>query len=226
MRFLVRFLCFFLFSTVMLSQVAAMENKQSISISRSSNLLVLNDVDGTIYKCEENVVIDIYEAIKDPIISGDGKAIILSNRHFALIDDLKNCSNGTVKISSISSKVGSLQDVNVREKIYLALDIVSARPTSFLATVARWNSRINMINLPGAYISGVPLKVLHRNGFPYYQKPRISPDGRYVSPNGNLGCGLDDYPGVWDIRKKIKIVIDENDPEDAQIRCKNLFDSH
>ncbi|HCD1493002.1 TPA: hypothetical protein NBH38_005493, partial [Klebsiella pneumoniae] len=49
---------------------------------------------------------------------------------------------------------------------------------------------------------------------------KISANGKYVSPN-ELDCSVSSFPGVWDIIKKMKVIL----PDDAVIdsKCRQLF---
>jgi hypothetical protein len=38
----------------------------------------------------------------------------------------------------------------------------------------------------------------------------ISLDGRYVAPNGQIDCGEDAYPGVWNIQANKRVAADAN----------------
>ena len=172
------------------------------------------------------------EKLADPILSSDGKAVIVTNNKYVLLSDIKACDKKRVNIFSTPASSGDLKDVNVDEKIYLALDFVSTQPFTYLATVARFGSRKNIVNLPGAYISGMRVQRLQKNSFSYTQQPRISRDGRYVSPDGEFNCKTDGYPGVWDLktRKRLMIQSTESDFSDRQhdeeisSKCRELFE--
>jgi hypothetical protein len=73
-------------------------------------------------------------------LNSDGKAIILTSNKCVLLSDVKTCDAKQIRLFSIPARVGELKDINVDEKIYLALDFVSTQPFTYLATVAHFRS--------------------------------------------------------------------------------------
>ncbi|WP_167378503.1 hypothetical protein [Paraburkholderia aspalathi] len=144
--------------------------------------------------------------------SADGGALMVSERGYVVVSDLKVCRSGApVHVSEIPNGVGFLSDINVAKGVYVALDFVSTQPTLYLATVAKIGSKKNMVTLGGAYTGGKGVSQLKRAAFSASGDAGssvISPDGRYVAPNGQLDCGEDAYPGVWDIQKNKRVAMD------------------
>ncbi|GLS05363.1 hypothetical protein GCM10007860_25150 [Chitiniphilus shinanonensis] len=156
-------------------------------------------------------------------VSFDGEAVILSEREYVPVRGLVQCKEQVpVVVKEIPEGVGFLVDINIRKGIYLTLDFISTNPLSYLATVARIGHSKNIVSLPGAYVESADLQELQRYGFgfdPESDRPRISLSGRYVSPSGKIDCSSDAYPGVWDIKKKIKVTI-----SGSNSTCEQLFE--
>ncbi|WP_157651078.1 hypothetical protein [Burkholderia ubonensis] len=155
------------------------------------------------------------------VASYDRSAVIVSEQGYVKKNDLDNCQPGIpVRVHFIPDRVGFLSDINLRKNIYVALDFVNTRPFLYLATVAHVGSSKNIVMLNGAYISGKPLSQLRMHAFNASGEAGaslISPDGRYVAPDGVVSCTDDAFPGVWDIEKNKKVVLNENS-------CSALFD--
>ncbi|SOY60902.1 hypothetical protein CBM2586_A120079 [Cupriavidus phytorum] len=135
--------------------------------------------------------------------SFDGSALIVSATEYVPVRALLLCDRNPVDLRRIPSSAGSLVDVNIEHGLYLTVDVVSASPLSFLVTVARIGSSRNIMNIPGAYHSTLPLTKLQEYGFSYDEsraRGKVSPDGNYVAPNGEIDCSAHAYPGVWDIK--------------------------
>jgi hypothetical protein len=162
---------------------------------------------------------------KSPKLSFDKSAVILSDREYFGINSIKLCKQQPIRVNRIKSGVGTLIDINIPANLFLALDVISTSPLSFLATVAHLKSSRNLIDLPGAYVSNRNLKALQEQGFSYnaeFSQPRISISGRYVTPSGEVDCSENAYPGVWDLRDKKRVVF-QNPISDAQAKCEALF---
>jgi hypothetical protein len=146
-------------------------------------------------------------------VSFDKSAVIVSPRGYVTTQALEQCSSDvTLRISKIPDHVGTLSDINIKNRIYVALDLSSVRPLSWLAVVARIGSVKNMVTLPGAYIPGRSRSILKRQAFTSTGDERmaiISPDGKYVSPSGAMSCDQHAYPGVWDIQKNRRVITDD-----------------
>lgn len=146
------------------------------------------------------------------VVSADRRALIVSERGYVPLSDLQACRSGTpVRVREIPTGVGFLSDINVAKGVYVALDFVSTQPTLYLATVAKIGSKKNMVTLDGAYVGGKGVHQSQRAAFSASGDAGssvISPDGRYVAPNGQIDCGDDAYPGVWDIEANKRVTVD------------------
>jgi hypothetical protein len=197
----------------------------SLSLDSDPHVLVVKQEGIPEKKCH------FREKLDEPVLSGDGKAIIVASNKYVLLSDVQGCDEKQISMFSTPASAGELKDVNIDAKIYLALDFVSTQPFTYLATVAHFGSEKNIIGLPGAYISGVPVNRLQKNSFSYTLQPRISRDGRYVSSDGEINCKADSYPGVWDLKTKKRLVIqsagsdlsDRERDEEISLKCKKLF---
>ncbi|MFL9877152.1 hypothetical protein PQR63_02065 [Herbaspirillum rhizosphaerae] len=218
--------CFFLIG-IIFSANATEVSSSILDISLSQDSLVL------IIKKNESIEImcHFHEKLDKPVLSGDGNAIIVTSSQYVLMRDLESCGEKAITLFSTPKGSGELKDVNIDANTYLALDFVSTRPLTYLATIAKLGSRKNLIKLPGAYIEGASLKALQKNSFSYTRQPRISRNGRYVSPDGEMNCRDDSYPGVWDLKMKKKVLIrsaagnlsDSQRDAEIQMKCENLF---
>lgn len=162
------------------------------------------------------------------LLSHDGSALIISSTGYIPIARLQKCSSTPLRILNIPTNVGFLADINLDKGIYLSLDVVGAAPLSFLATVAKLGSKTNLSDLPGSYEPHDSIDILQASSFTYSEedKPKISPNGRYVSPSGRVDCGENAYPGVWDLTEAIRVVFTAKDGSDKEQHqeCLNLFE--
>lgn len=148
--------------------------------------------------------------------SSDGEALIVSDTEYVLVKDLLRCWGIRLEKNRIPDKVGTLVDINIKKGIYLTVDPISTSPLSFLATVARLGSSRGLTTIPGSYVKSYSVKKLQRFGFSYDEtraRGRFSVNGNYVSPNGEIDCSRDAYPGVWDIARNRKVIA----PHDVQV---------
>lgn len=136
--------------------------------------------------------------------SYDKSAVMVSETGYVLRQDLLACQTGrAVHVFSIPSNVGVLSDINISKDIYVALDFFSTQPLAYLATVARIGSSRNLVSVHGAYVAGRKLADYQKFAFGTSGDVGvavISPDGRFVAPDGQIDCTEDAYPGVWDIQ--------------------------
>lgn len=145
------------------------------------------------------------------VLSSDKSALIVSGRGYVPISALEQCKLGAT-ISSLMIPVnnGALSDINVDHGIYVALDLIAVRPARYLAIVSNVGSSKNLISLDGSYIRGMSMRQLRGKGFIAVDIPgtaRISKDGRFVAASGEIDCGNEAYPGVWDVKANKKILI-------------------
>ncbi|WP_155297062.1 hypothetical protein [Burkholderia glumae] len=155
------------------------------------------------------------------VASYDQSAVIISERGYVKKEDLDDCRPGNpVHVHLIPVRLGFLSDINISKGIYVALDFVGARPFRYLATVAHIGSSKNLVAIDGAYIPGKSLSLLRTHAFSASGEAGtslISPDGRFVAPDGVVSCAGDSFPGVWDIANNKKVILDDSS-------CSALFD--
>jgi hypothetical protein len=198
-----------LLATLSFSSIAQEHSREKITIGEQKNSIV--------YKRKNSETICLISVpIRELTLTGDGKALIIDINSYLLIDDLKKCSFESPKVYSTPKEAGALKDLNVNSKIYLALDFINVAPFRYLATVSKLGSTKNLIRLPGVNLSGQPLATLQQSGFLEIKQPRISPDGRFVSADGRIDCSLNRFPGIWDLKTKKRIYLDD-------LACKDLF---
>lgn len=156
--------------------------------------------------------------------SFDKSAVIVSDASFLRMSDILSCSGRPLIPTQIDPSIGILVDVNVSAKLFLTLDVVSTMPLAYLATVAKFGSKRNLVSLPGAYVEGLSLSDLQEHGFSYDpdEPPRIAPNGRYVSPGGAPDCASDAYPGVWDLMEGKRVIFVGMERK-VRDRCEALF---
>jgi hypothetical protein len=154
--------------------------------------------------------------------SYDETAIIISERGYIKRQQLNNCEDSIVHVSSIPEGVGFLSDINIGKDIYISLDLIGVRPPRYLATIARIGSDNSLVSIHGVYKRRVGISRLRKYGFPSLGQAgasTISIDGAYVAPNGVIDCSDVAYPGVWDIRRNGRVTTDEKS-------CAKLFMKH
>lgn len=144
------------------------------------------------------------------IESYDKSAVMVSETGYVTKEELAHCQTGhAVRVLSIPSNVGVLSDINISKGIYVALDFVTVQPFTYLATVARIGSSRNLVSINGAYVAGKKLNDLEKfsfGGSGDAGTSAISPNGRFVAPDGQIDCTEDAYPGVWDIQGNRRVV--------------------
>ena len=156
----------------------------------------------------------------------DGQTVIVSSEGFLARQALIGCGKQPLAVQKVPADAGILQDVNVGHGVYISLLPVSTQPISFLAIVGNIGSSKNLIELPGAFVDRQSEKVRLQNAFVYSddtdEHPRISIDGRYVSVSGEVDCSSEAYPGVWDLKRKRKVVVNGGERERKSL-CQALF---
>jgi hypothetical protein len=178
------------------------------------NNIIVASVDGQTKRC----ILDATPAYA--VESADGQAVMVSERGYVSISDLKDCRTGaSIHVSEIPEGVGFLSDINLPKGIYIALDFVSIQPNLYLATVARVRTKRNLVTLSGAYVGRKANGQLDSAAFSASGDAGssvISSNGRFVAPNGQIDCSRDAYPGIWDIRKNKRVFMNKN-------ACDDLF---
>lgn len=176
-------------------------------------------------------------------VTTDKKAMIFpypSNRYL-LIADVMACDKRGVKLHNspapINNDLHILQDINFDKHLYLTLMMATADDESqqrrWAAIIASFGNETNLIKEPGFFNETESPKV-GQLGFLIDSKTgsgMISPDGKYVAPDG-LDCVDDDtFPGTWDIEKKKRVVFPTKlgkwgkveNPDEIFAKCKKLF---
>jgi hypothetical protein len=181
-----------------------------------TNTLVLKRSDGVSSKCR------LARKLKgvEPKFNWSQDVVILTSTDYVGVADVLGCLGGSVSPSSVPQGVGFVVDVNLRKKLYLALDVVTAGTISYAATVAKLGSDRPIGNFPGEYARGKSMEKLQEEGFGYDDSApgRISRDGRYVSADGSMECAIYSHPGIWDLQTGKTVVRDDG--------CKSLFKQH
>jgi hypothetical protein len=164
---------------------------------------------GSSLKLDADHICLLSKAPRYAVESYDKSAVMVSEMDYVLKQDLLRCQTGhAVRVFSIPSNVGVLSDINVSKGIYVALDFVSTQPITYLATVARVGSSRNLVSINGAYVAGRKLADIKKFAFGSSGGAGtsiISPDGRYVAPDGQMDCTEGAYPGVWDIQRNRRV---------------------
>lgn len=163
---------------------------------------------------------------EDVVESYDRSALIVSiNFYNGYIPtkDLDNClQDKPLHVLTIPEKAGVLSDINLNHDIYVALAFVNMGPR-YVATVARIGTSKNLVSLKGSSVAYSQKKF--EEG--YDESFRIdgveagaaiiSPDGKFVSPDGVIDCSENAFPGVWDIAHNKRVITDK-------ASCDHLFD--
>lgn len=196
----------------------ASDARFDISIDASKTVLAVKTSDGT--ELSSCVLATKAQEVR---LSYDGSAVILSETEFLPTSSLFSCTATPLVPKRIAPNVGALVDVNISKRLFLTVAPIGTNPLAFLAIVSRFGSTHNLVSLPGAYVSERPIKKLQEQGFSYSDDdpPRISPNGRYVSPGGTPDCSKNAYPGVWDIKLNKRVVLGRK--EEMQSTCDLLF---
>lgn len=172
------------------------------------------EVVGASVKVGESKVCLLDREPRYAIESFDKSAVMLSETDYVDRRELDHCRTGeAVRVLSISSGVGVLSDINISKGVYVALDFVDVRPFAYLATVAHVGSSKNLVSVKGSYVAGRKISELRGAAFNSGGEAGtsiISPDGRYVSPNGEMDCSKTSYPGVWDIKNNRRVVVEDD----------------
>lgn len=155
-------------------------------------------------------------------LSHVGSAVIVSDVAYIPMSRLRRCGIWPVAANKIPSELGFLVDVNISAGIYLSLEVVGTSPFAFVATVASLESTKSIVSLPGARAPWKNIGVLREQAFAFDETRSgfIARNGRYVSPGGMPDCSLNAYPGVWDLRKKKRVILTG---ADADKKCLELF---
>lgn len=181
----------------------------------STGMLVITNADHTEKQCR----IDAAPENTTPVFNWNKTIITLGNVEYVSVTSVIDCAGGVAPIERIPDKAGTVTDVNVASGLYLSVAVVSSSPLTYTALVAKLGSRQPVANFPGMYSTSKSMSRVLKESFTYIDsRPgRISPDGRYVSVDGSMRCTPDAYPGVWDLKRKQKVV--------RKNGCESLFTS-
>jgi hypothetical protein len=194
-----------------------------ISVSPDRRTLKIQSPDKS-WTCKVTDIQGDNKTISALRLNYEESALILTSVDYLALDTLHKCNNATAAALRIPPKAGFLVDINLRHQIYLALDTVQTSPFAYVAIVAKLGSTKLLVDLPGAYSPRSSLKQLQKHAFSYSpeeESPRISLDGRYVSPAGLPDCG--GQPGVWDLKTKKAVVFPKLAEHEAAEKCAALF---
>ncbi len=181
----------------------------------ATGLLVITNADRTEKQCRINTKLEKVT----PVFNWNKTIITLGNVEYVSVTSVTNCASGAASIERIPDKAGTVTDVNIEAGLYLSVAVVNSSPLTYTALVAKLGSRQPVANFPGMYSAAKSTSRVLKESFTYSDsRPgRISPDGRYVSADGSMRCTPESYPGVWDLKRKQKVV--------RQVGCESLFTS-
>jgi len=155
--------------------------------------------------------------------------IVAGSNMFLKTKELEACNNKFVNLYSVDyldQKLSTLVDVNFDKKLILALIPIDAQSGAHQAIISSFDGKKNVISGKGFWNPGVKDVNISDDTFPVtddFYIGKISANGKYVAPN-DLDCTVNSFPGVWDIERKMKVVLpSENDSSDADGKCKDLF---
>jgi hypothetical protein len=209
-----------LFQTIELTN-----NKFELTLKVSNDQLSINVVKNNIsWSCKPKPISGSSPKISTFQLNYEESALILTDIDYVLIEDLLKCKDtGYLNVSHIPREAGFLVDINLKHGIFIGIDAVSARPSTYAAIVAKLDSNRLLVDLPGAYSPRKSIKALQKNAFTYNETEpaRISLDGRYVSVSGSPNCG--GQPGVWDLKKRKPVTFPHASDAERQNQCEALF---
>jgi hypothetical protein len=168
----------------------------------------------------EEHLCSVSEMPVDAKLSSDESALIVSGTAYIPTTKRSACDEKEILHPTIAAPhVGFLSDVNLRAGLYTSLMPVAVNPLSFVAVVAHLGSDKNIVTLPGSYRSNVSSSKLRVEGL-VNAEPVISFNGRYVAPR-EIDCRPSAYPGVWDIKKNKRLVVDDESCSALFLRVEN-----
>lgn len=194
---------------------AQAQTLDSVRYVRTTGMLVLTSADHTERQCR----VDTEVRDVTPVFNWNKTIVTLGNVEYVSVASVINCTGGVAPIERIPEKAGTVKDVNVAKGLYLSVAVVSSSPLTYTALVAKLGSRQPVADLPGMYSATKSMSRVLKESFTYLDsRPgRISADGRYVSADGSMRCTPEAYPGVWDLKRKQKVVRKDG--------CESLFTS-
>ncbi|MEA1063290.1 hypothetical protein [Erwinia sp. HR93] len=155
--------------------------------------------------------------------------IVAGSNMFLKTKELEACNNEFVNLYSVDyldQELSTLVDVNFDKKLILALIPIDAQSGAHQAIISSFDGKENVISGKGFWSPRVKDVNISDDTFPVtddFYIGKISANGMYVAPN-DIDCSVDSFPGVWDIEKRMKVVLPlEKDSSDADSKCKDLF---
>lgn len=153
-------------------------------------------------------------------ITTDKEAIILFSSHrYILMDELKSCESGNIKLRSLpNSNITMLQDINFENKLFLQFSLVDK--DSWLASISHFGSDINLVNAAGF---NNPQRKKIDQGFSLGDSNgdgQISADGKYIVVN-DFNCQEGKIPigaGLWEIKSNKRVIFPTTKDEFGRIR--------
>lgn len=169
----------------------------------------------------------VNEKVTRARLTHDRRAILVTSDGYIPIESIRKCGDTPLKVIKIRQDEGILEDVNLEHGIYLALLPISVQPITYLAIIGRLNSKNIETRLQGSYRKKMSDKEQEHQSFTYADDvgpfPIISLDGRYLAPSGQIDCGVNSYPGVWDLKNRTKVSL-PGSREDLELACQDLFE--
>ncbi len=152
--------------------------------------------------------------------------IVAGSNRYLKVKELVTCNNKFVnlyEVDYVDRKLSTLVDVNFDKKLILALVPIDAHSGAHQAIISNFDGKKNIISGKGFWNPRAKGVNISDDTFPVtddFYIGKISANGKYVSPN-ELDCSVSSFPGVWDIIKKMKVIL----PDDAVIdsKCRQLF---
>jgi hypothetical protein len=185
----------------------------SVQYAAATGTLVITNADHTQKQCRINTELES----ATPVFNWNKTIVTLGNVEYVSVASVINCVGGIAPIQRIPDNAGTVTDVNIASGLYLSVAVVNSSPLTYTALVAKLGSRQPVANFPGMYSTAKSTSRVLKESFTYLDsRPgRISPDGRYVSADGSMRCTPEAYPGVWDLKRKQKVVRENG--------CESLF---
>ena len=221
-QLLLSFLCGFLIAPAScLSQEVGDHRKWTYTQEKSLTGIVISAENGETRNCE------LDGEVSRAILSFDRATLIVSENGYVKTAELRNCDkHKKVAIKIIPEENGMLVDFNSLTNTYISLIFVAVQPLSYVAYIGKLGLNKNLINLPGAFSTNKKLGKMQQEAFVYSDgfayRPKILPNGKYVTPDGDVDCSPQSYPGVWNIHKNKKVTISQTAA--LAVECNALFD--
>lgn len=211
---------FFIASASCLAQETGYQKKWTYTTGNNLQEILISTEDGETKRCKLNS-----EASR-VILSFNRSTLIVSENGYVKTKELQNCdAQREISVKFIPEKNGLLVDFNSQASIYISLIFVAVQPLSYVAYIGKLGANKNLVSLPGAFDTRKQIGRMQQEAFVYSDelifRPKISVSGRYVTPDGDVDCSLESFPGVWDIYKDKKVIISQK--QSLTTECDALF---